>query len=136
MPKVVTCLLINEKEKLLILKRSDRVRTYKGQWGGVAGYIEENEKPIDTAYKELNEEIGLNQKDVQLINKLKPFKFTDFYNGEKYNWEIYLFVFRAKNIKRIHIDWEHIEFKWVKPSDIYNYDTVPHFKEFISKLFL
>src|SRR5512136_2836658 len=96
MPKVVTCLLINDKDKLLVLKRSDLVRTYKGQWGGVAGYIEEGEKPIDTAYKELNEEISLNKKDVQLIKTLEPFKFTDFYRGEKYDWEIYVFIFKTK----------------------------------------
>ena len=45
MPKAVTCLLINDNGKLLILKRSKKVSTYKGQWGGVAGYIEEGESP-------------------------------------------------------------------------------------------
>jgi 8-oxo-dGTP pyrophosphatase MutT (NUDIX family) len=136
MPKVVTCLLIDDKEKLLILKRSEMVKTYKGQWGGVAGYIEEGEKHIDTAYKELNEETSLNKKDVQLIKILEPFKFTDFYMGEKYDWEIYVFVFKTKKTDKIHIDWEHIDFRWITPSEIYNYDTVPKFKVIVSKILL
>ena len=46
MPRVVTCLLVNNEGDLLILKRSNRVRTYKGLWGGVAGYVEEDEESV------------------------------------------------------------------------------------------
>ena len=41
MPKVVTCIL-QYKNKILILKRSNKVGTYKEMWGGVAGFVEEN----------------------------------------------------------------------------------------------
>ena len=61
MPKVVTCLLMKDS-KLLILKRSDKVSTYKGLWGGVAGYIEEHEEPYETALKEIKEEVGIEKK--------------------------------------------------------------------------
>ena len=59
MAKAVTCLLINDEGKLLILKRSDKVRTYRCLWGGIAGYVEENEDPYDTAVKEIREEVGI-----------------------------------------------------------------------------
>jgi 8-oxo-dGTP pyrophosphatase MutT (NUDIX family) len=49
-------------DKLLILKRSDKVGTYKGLWGGVAGYVEENEEPYETALKEIKEEVGIEKK--------------------------------------------------------------------------
>ena len=134
MPQAVTVLLINDEKKLLILKRSNRVRTYKGMWGGVAGYIEENEKPYQTAFKEIKEEVGLENEDVELLNYLDPISFTDFYEGIRYDWEIFSFLFKIKKNNKIKIDWEHSEYRWIAPSQIKKFDTVPHFKEIVSKL--
>jgi len=50
MLNVVSCLLINEKGKILILKRSDKVKTYKGCWSAITGYVEEKEEPINTQH--------------------------------------------------------------------------------------
>jgi len=136
MPKVATCLLINDEGKLLILKRSEKVRTYKGLWGGVAGYVEENETPYETAIKEIKEEAGIKKEDVSLIKVLDPIEFTDFYNGEHYDWEIFPFLFKVKNKGKINIDWEHLEYWWMLPSEIKKYDTVPLLKDIASKLLL
>ena len=54
MPNVVTCLLENNGE-ILILKRSEEVGTYQELWGGVAGFVEEDEDPRETAVKEIKE---------------------------------------------------------------------------------
>jgi 8-oxo-dGTP pyrophosphatase MutT (NUDIX family) len=134
MPKVVTCILTN-KDKLLILKRSDKVSTYKGLWGGVAGYVEEHEDPYDTAIKEIKEEVGLKKEEVSLIKRCDPFTFTDYYEGKRYDWTIYPFLFRIEKRDKIKIDWEHSKHKWISPSDIEKYDTVPHLKEIVFKIF-
>ena len=136
MPKVATCLLINDDGKLLILKRSDKVRTYKGMWGGVAGYVEEDEEPYETAVKEIREEVGIKEENISFIRQMGPVKFTDFYEGEKYNWEIFIFVFKIEKKDKVNIDWEHLEYKWIAPSEIGKYDTVPHLKDVVSKLLL
>jgi len=129
MPDVVTCLLIDEKGKLLILKRSNKVRTYKGLWGGVAGYIEENETPIQTAYKEIREEAGLDKKDVVLTEEFEPFEITDFYENKRYDWKIFVFLFKCLRKDKLQIDWEHTEYRWIEPSNIKKYKTAPHLKE-------
>ena len=131
MPSVATYLLLNKDGKLLILKRSDKVKTYKGLWGGVAGYVEKNEKPYETAIKEINEEVGINKENVSLIKKLDPIFFTDFYEQKRYDWEIFVFLFKIKEKTKIKIDWEHSEYRWIEPSDIINYNTVPHLKEVV-----
>ena len=134
MPNVVTVLLIDDEEKILILKRSDKVRTYKGMWGGVAGYVEEQEEPLETALKEIKEEVCLENQDVELLKKLDPISFTDFYKGKRYDWKIFSFLFKIKEKNKIKIDWEHSEYKWIAPSQIKEFETVPYFREIVSKL--
>ena len=134
MPKVVTCLLMKD-DKLLILKRSDKVSTYKGLWGGVTGYVEEHEEPYETALKEIKEEVGIEKKDVSLVRKCDPFTFTDYYEGKKYDWTIYPFLFKIEKKNKIKIDWEHSKYEWILPLEIGRYDTVPHLKDIVFKIF-
>jgi 8-oxo-dGTP pyrophosphatase MutT (NUDIX family) len=136
MPSVATSLIINSDGKLLILKRSNKVKTYKGFWGGVAGYIEKNEKPIETAYKEIKEEVGLKKEFLVLKKIFDPIKFTDFYKNKRYDWEIFVFLFELSKKSDIIIDWEHSEYKWIKPSEITNYKTVPYLKDIVKKIIL
>ena len=104
MPHVVTCLLVHNG-KLLLLKRSNRVRTYKGQWGGVAGYIEPGETPLETAYKEIKEEAGFTQDEVLLLTEAKPVAFKDTYRGETYDWVVHPYVFEVEKKEKLDIDW-------------------------------
>ena len=134
MPSVATSLLINNDGKILILKRSNKVKTYKGLWGGVAGYVEENEEPYDTAIKEIKEEVGLKKGDISLIKQLNPIEFTDFYDQKRYDWKIFVFLFKIRKKSEIIIDWEHSEYRWIPPSEIVKYDTVPHLKDVVFKL--
>ena len=134
MPNVVTCLLENNGE-ILILKRSEEVGTYQELWGGVAGFVEEDEDPCETAVKEIKEEVGIEKKDLLLVKKEDAIKFTDLYGGKLYDWIVYPFLFHIKDRDKIQIDWEHTEFRLVKPSELKKYDAVPRFKEIVLKIF-
>jgi 8-oxo-dGTP pyrophosphatase MutT (NUDIX family) len=115
---VVTCFLtINDK--ILILKRSDQVRTHKGKWAGVSGYIEPGETDDQTAIKEIHEETGLTEHDVELIRKGEPIHVQD---GEQV-WVVHPFLFKC-NTSDIKIDWEHTEYRWIAPGELQNYDFV------------
>lgn len=126
---------MDKNNNILILKRSDKVRTYKGYWSGISGYIEEGEEPVDTAFKEIRQETGLNDKNIELIKTVDPIEFTDIYEEEKYNWKVYPFLFRVEKKSNIQINWENISYRWIKPSDIDKFETVPRLKEVIVKLF-
>ena len=134
MPRVVTCILTH-KETILLLKRSNEVKTYKGMWGGVAGYIEKGEQPRDTAYKELQEEVSLTKNDVELVLEGNPHLFDDVYEGKTYHWVIYPFVFYIEKKEKIQIDWEHTELLWIPPRDIHCYNSVPHLTDLVNQLF-
>jgi len=127
MTHVVTCFLVYKK-KILLLKRSNDVKTYKGYWAGISGYIEKTEEPFETAVKEIVEETGLKITDFKLVTKGKTIKFKDEYKGTFFDWVIHPFLFSTET-KNIEIDWEHIDYKWVLPKEISNFQTVPKLKE-------
>ena len=115
---VVTCFLQFES-KILILKRSDKVRTHKHKWAGVSGYIEPGETDSETAIKEIREETGLAADSVELIRKGEPIHVQD---GTRV-WIVHPFLFKA-NTNKITIDWEHTEYKWISPDELNDYDFV------------
>lgn len=133
MPHVVTC-VVESHGKILILQRSDRVRTYKNQWGGVAGYIEPDEHPTQTAYKELREETGYLPDDLTLLLEGDPISFSDIYHNEKFDWTVHPFLFRLNQHHDPTIDWEHTDYRWVTPEELTAYDTVPHFTSTVQEL--
>ena len=102
--------------------------------GGVAGFVEDGEEPYDTAIKEIREEVGLEKEDLLCVKKNDAIQFSDLYGDKLYNWIVYPFLFHINDGDKIKIDWEHTEFRWIKPSDIEKYETVPRFKEIIVKI--
>lgn len=127
--KVVTSVLLN-KGKILLLKRGNKVRTYKGKWACVSGYLE-NEEPLQRAIKEIEEETGIKAEEIKLLKKGEEIEFYD--ENEKIIWQVYPFLFETDK-KEIKIDWEHTEYKWIDINEIDKYDTVPKLKETIKKL--
>jgi 8-oxo-dGTP pyrophosphatase MutT (NUDIX family) len=133
MPQVVTCILEHEG-KILVMKRSNQVGTYRGLWGGVAGYVEELEDPYDTAIKEIREEAGIDLENLELVRKGNPLEFSDTYEGKRYDWIVYPFLFHIKSKDLVRIDWEHEEYRWVYPSEVRKLDTVPGLDEVVAQL--
>jgi nicotinamide-nucleotide amidase len=107
--------------KILILRRSSRVGTYRRSWAGVSGYIETNE--IDQAFTEISEETELYKKDLKLIKQGKPLEVIDKNLNRK--WIVHPFLFHVKAPEKIKTDWEHTEIKWIKPGELKKYQTVP-----------
>ena len=68
--KIVTS-FIRDNEKLLILKRSDEVKTMKGLWAGISGIIEKNEEPFKRAKIEIFEEVGITEDKILSKNAVK-----------------------------------------------------------------
>jgi PncC family amidohydrolase len=109
--------------KILILKRSKRVGSYRGKWGVVSGHIEEGETEEQTALKELLEETGIVKEDIHMLFKSSSFEISDTKLGIR--WEITPFRIIIRSEKNIKIDWEHVDFRWIKPSEINNFKTAP-----------
>ncbi len=122
---VVTAFLEHDG-KILILKRSDKVRTMKDKWAGISGYIEQNETALERALKEIEEEVGLKKEDVKFVRAGEPLQVPD--KERDILWIVYSHLFKTSNVN-IKLDWEHDEYKWIDPADIANYDTVLMLRE-------
>ncbi|HJM00832.1 MAG TPA: NUDIX domain-containing protein [Nitrosopumilus sp.] len=129
--RIVTS-FIKHNDQILILKRSEKVRSMKGLWSGVSGIIENNETPIDRAKIEIFEEVGIKEKEIRLINKLEKMKIQS-QQYKNHEWEIFPFLFETKN-ESIELNWENSEFKWILPTELKNYQTVPSLEKILLNL--
>ena len=129
--KIVTSFLKND-DKILILRRSDMVKSMKGLWSGVSGIIEKGEEPLIRAKIEIFEEAGLEEKHIKLLKSPEQIRVeSPQYRNHK--WEIFPFLFETKNAE-IKLNWENSEFKWIKINQLKEFETVPNLEEILFSL--
>ena len=135
---VVTCFLLRTgpdgQDEVLILRRSGRVGTYRGRWAGVSGYLKGGSSTAESqARREIREETGLSQADVELVQAGEPLTFED---TELHTcWTVHPFLFRVRPGAAIAIDWEHTEARWVRPAALGRYRTVPRLREALARVY-
>ncbi len=129
--KIVTS-FIKDNEKLLILKRSSKVKSMKGLWAGISGIIEKNEDPLKRAKIEIFEEVGVTEDVITLVRSAEKMK-VDSPQYENHEWEIFPFLFETKN-PTIKLNWENSEFKWINVEELETYETVPSLQKVLFNL--
>ena len=120
--KIITCFLTNNS-KILILKRSDKVKSMKSLWAGISGIIEKNESPLSRAKIEIFEELGIKDDQIKLVKSTEQMRIVSP-QYEDHEWEVYPFLFTVENPK-IKLNWENSEYKWIRAEEITNFETVP-----------
>jgi len=125
---VTTSFLLNGG-KVLVLRRSDRVSTYPGRWAGISGTIERDETPTETALREISEETGLGQEQLTLIREGEPLQVKD--DGRF--WTVHPFLFLSET-RKVTLNWEHTDSRWVLPNELSTLDTVPDLKKGLDRV--
>jgi len=124
---------INNDDRILILKRSDKVKSMKCLWAGVSGIIEKNDTtPLARAKTEILEETGIDEEEIELLKANERIKIESA-QYKNLEWNIFPFLFSTKNSK-IRLNWENSEFKWIEPNEIKNYETVPELEKILFSL--
>ena len=129
--KIVTS-FIQDEQKLLILRRSNQVKTMKGLWAGISGIIEKNELPLTRAKIEIYEETGISEDKIRLIKNAAKLRIHSP-QYENHEWEIFPFLFEAKN-PDIKLNWENSEYIWITINELKNYNTVPSLEKVLQNL--
>jgi 8-oxo-dGTP pyrophosphatase MutT (NUDIX family) len=129
--RIVTSFIKNNN-KILILKRSNKVRSMKGLWSGVSGIIENNEEPVDRAKIEILEEVGIGKDKIILVKSMEKMKISSP-QYENHEWMVFPFLFETKETN-IKLNWENSEFRWVDLNELENYETVPSLDKILFNL--
>lgn len=125
---VISALLMHKGE-VLLLKRSNKVGSFQGYWSCISGYLETGENPLNTAFREISEETKLESSSLNLVNSSGPF----YSEVPEVIFESHWFLVES-NEKKITIDWEHDEYRWMKPEELEGLNLVPWIQNMITTL--
>jgi 8-oxo-dGTP pyrophosphatase MutT (NUDIX family) len=104
----------------------------KELWAGISGIIEGNEDPLYRAKKEILEETNISEKQITLVNTASQI-IIDSPQYANHEWHIFPFLFSVNNPK-IRLNWENSEYRWVAPSDLTQFQTVPSLEKVLASL--
>lgn len=128
---VLTC-FVKYGNKILLLKRSDKVRVYQGLWNSVAGYLDEFRPLEEKAHEELREELGITADIIKQTKLGQPYELTD--NKAQKIWIIFPVLIELNKEPAIKLDWEHTDYKWIDPNDLKSFDIVPDLDKTLAKV--
>lgn len=120
---VINC-VVKYGEKILVVKRSKRLRLYPGLWNGIGGFLDDARSLKKKAEEELREELGLRGEDIVSI-KLGRIFDVDAPEHKK-TWVVHPVLVEVTTDK-VTLDWEAEEYRWVKPEEVKRLKTAPAF---------
>lgn len=128
----VVTVFIKYNGRILLLKRSDKVRTYRGRWNTVAGYLDELKSVREKVLEEMREEVGVKENNILSIYYGEPYKFTD----SKINktWIVHPVLVELRGEPDLMLDWEHTEYKWIRPEEIKQFDIIPRLEKSLKRI--
>ena len=127
----VITVFVKYKDKILLLKRSNKVSTYQGKWNTVTGYLDEPKPLHKKIMEEIKEETGISEDNISSHRFGEPYRFTD--QTVNKTWIVYPVTVELRNIPEIKLDWEHTEYRWIKPEELKKFDIVPKVNESLKK---
>lgn len=125
--KNVVAVIVNEDNKILLLKRSDfKDQWMPSKWSLVGGAIEKGESPEQACEREILEEVGLEIK-----------KFVESFTIQRHEGseETILACRYDGESTDITLNEENSNYGWYDVSEMEYLDTVPHLIEYITLVF-
>lgn len=107
-------IIYTDGKKILLIKRSKKVRAHPYTWASAGGGIEKGETLLQTAERESREEIGT----------LKGKKIAEFVNDP-----FAMFIYKVDEPFPVKLNDEHTESKWADLDSVEQYNLHPNFKE-------
>lgn len=115
--RIVLIAVIDEQGRLLLQKRNQDVKFFPGLWDiSAAGHVDAGEDYVQTARRELYEELGL--KNVDLLH-LETYRTDIEYQGRVLHRFAGLFQVKTSSKTEFRIELDELsEVKWFSPEEI------------------
>lgn len=128
---VINCVM-RCNEKILIVKRSSKMRLYPDFWNGISGFLDDKRSIEEKVRDELREEAGIDANDIISIHRGPVFDQEE----EKYDktWIVHPILVDVKT-DAVKLDWEAQDYRWIKIEDVKTFDLLPGFDIVLSSLF-
>jgi len=124
--EVATSILVKDG-RVLMLKRSQAMKTFPGQWGGVSGTMEPGESPEQTAIREIEEETGLSvSKPVRAGRPILVRHGRDV-------WTVHTLLFHLETGEP-ELNWENSDHAWMNEEEVSQLETVPGMEAILQDL--
>jgi predicted aconitase with swiveling domain/8-oxo-dGTP pyrophosphatase MutT (NUDIX family) len=114
---VVTAFLEREG-RVLVVRRSEKVGSFRGKWSGVSGFLE-GPDPEAHARREVEEETGIT--DLRTVARGPIVRSR---GADTTVYSIHPFRFEAPR-GEVRLDWENVEYRWLPPNELEGLDGVP-----------
>lgn len=128
----VVDVFVKYQDRILLLKRSDKVGTYQGKWNCISGYLDEVKSIYQKALEEIKEELDIDRDNVLSMRLGETYSFTDERIGKTYI--VHPILVELKNQPAIRLDFEHTEYRWIKPEELKDFDIVPNTDKGLEKV--
>jgi 8-oxo-dGTP pyrophosphatase MutT (NUDIX family) len=124
-------ILVDENDKILLLKRNNLSEMFPGLWGLCGGHKEKNETPIEGAKRECLEESGIEVKNCSFFEVKKiPNGIIHFYISKNTNEE------QQFNLKELYlVEQEHSNYYWASKTQLKKMDLIPGLLDTLIKVF-
>lgn len=114
-----TAIIINKKGVLLLKRTMIPFISNPGIWFFITGGHEKGESYLENAYREINEETGLERGELTSLYKNKKIILTN--GSRKIQWSNALFIFRTSS-SAVKLNYEHRSYKWVTFDELLNHE--------------
>ena len=108
--------------QICLARRSQQVATSRGMWSVVTGYLEPGVQPLEQAFVELEEELGLRPPRIHLVSRLEPVPLDSPVSAKEFL--VHPFLFECDSSEDLVLNWENDEVQWVEPSRLESADCV------------
>lgn len=116
-----SAIVLNDKDEILFLKRSDDDDFQPGGWDMPGGGLEYGEKPENGVKREVKEETGLS------IDIVKVLAANTYLMNGVHRLDI-TYLCTVKDSSELELSPEHVDYKWIKYENIDDLDLNDYIK--------
>ena len=116
-------IVVGYQGKILFLKRASDLHFYPDLWNVASGFIDQPIPLKDLTLKELREETAITEDQIANVAFANPRLVKDPLLDK--TWHIYPALVELKAEPAVTINWEHTEYKWLRPEEVVHYDRMP-----------